>query len=629
MYPYRYGFSFTSPMKVGRRAAHSNFPLTTNHTHHLNTLPAYLAGKILYIRWRALRCLHSDSGVTLHFHPRRAIHLTCVAAAPLHSGISNDNVLNQSWQQPASEVRLPSNITASTRESSSPLTETGSVAGGGAAGRPLHLAVKRDVRKQQRSGDPCDAPKAGRSFKDVMHVLAKMIGAGPNRCPDNLAITNTLLDRLDLRPAMVKMRYVHIAGTKGKGTTAAYTAALLTGYGFKVGLFTSPHLTDVRERFVIDGRLLSHDTFTRYFFEVHDRMEALAQSESLLDRDTSSRSNYFRFLFLLSLHIFAAENVEVAVMEVGIGGRTDATNTLPTTVSVITALGFEHMEIIGNTLEEITHEKAGIMREGVVCFASPQSDHPNVRGTLKAAACEKHTPLLLLDRDVFPLRSWPQLAIGGDHAIEDSKLALMAARYIAGIPPVSPLDEVERQILSQMTFAGRSQVIPIAGGRDCTIYLDGAHTVESLGHATKWFLQESAKVSGESTPRRVLVYYNSRDPSRILKTFMPYTQHFCKTVISQIANPKLSRRTLEEEGREQHAREVMVTTTECWRSLYREVPCLPCAQPFGNLQDLLDLILPAASDSEDASKPVHVFVTGSLYLVGEFIMLIEDYAKRH
>ncbi|SYZ70093.1 folylpolyglutamate_synthetase [Leishmania braziliensis MHOM/BR/75/M2904] len=475
------------------------------------------------------------------------------------------------------------------------------------------------------------APKhCYRSFKDAMEVVKKMTGRRPNKCPDAFETTKRYLDRLGFAPILERIRFVHVAGTKGKGTTSAYIAALLQAYGFKVGLFTSPHLTDLRERTVVDGRLLDESTYAQHFFEFLDKYEGLQYSDSQLDRDISSPSqaNFFRFIFLLSLYIFEQEGVEVAVMEAGIGGRIDSTNTIPSEVSIITSLGYDHMEILGNTIQEIAAEKSGIMKPGVVCFAAPQRDHPETRAVLEKHAREVGTPLVLLDQNVLPIQSWPKLAIGGVHAVENSKLALMAARRVASIPPILPLDEVEKSVLQGMTYAGRSQIAAVDSGANITFYLDGAHTVESISSATQWFLDVSAANTRDPSPRRVLMLYTSRDPKSILKAFMPYVSYFCKVVIAQVSNPRMTSHSADPtdiEGKMSELRERMVATTECWRSMYREVTCLPCARPFSALEDILELVVPAASDNEDASKPAQVFVCGSFFLVGDVVQLLKVY----
>nr|AGU68161.1 tetrahydrofolate synthase [Crithidia acanthocephali] len=566
---------------------------------HSSSLRRTIAPLVFTAASSAALCHSNMSATTLHPGVKKGSSATADAAAP-----GNATPLSSQQQQPASP----------------------------------HVVV-RDLGDQGGASRDSAAPpqRLRRSFKDAVEVVEKMTSRKPNKCPDAYETTQRYLDRLGFAPILQRIRFVHIAGTKGKGTTSAYTAALLQAYGFKVGLFTSPHLTDMRERTVVDGRLLDETTYAQYFFEFLDKYEALQYSSSQLDRDIAapSRANFFRFMFLLSLYIFEQESVEVAVMEVGMGGRIDSTNTVPAEVSVITALGYDHMEILGNTIEEIALEKAGIMKPNIMCFAAPQLDHPETRQVLEKHAKEVDAPLILLDKDVLPIRSWPRLAIGGVHAIEDSKLALMAARRIAGIPPILPLDEVERSVLQTMTFAGRSQIVPIDGGADVTVYLDGAHTVESIAGATEWFLEASAAATKDAAPRRVLVFYTSRDPKRIMKAFMPYVSQFCKIVVAQIANPRMTSHSADPsdvDGKMSQAREEMVASTECWRSLYREVPCLPCARPFETLEDILDLVIPAASDNEDAAKPAQVFICGSFYLVGDVVKLIRRYEageRRH
>ncbi|KEG11437.1 folylpolyglutamate synthetase [Trypanosoma grayi] len=464
----------------------------------------------------------------------------------------------------------------------------------------------------------------GRSFGDVLRVVDSMTNKRPEPCPNNLEVTKLLVDRLNMQSDLEKLRFVHVAGTKGKGTTSAYTAALLQAYGYKVGLFTSPHLTDVRERILVGNSLLSKDTFARYFFGLRDRFSQLAQSESQMCRDLANRSNFFRFMFLLSLYIFAEESVDVAVIEVGMGGRIDATNVVTPEVCVITALGLDHTEILGNTVQEITLEKAGIMKPGVICYAAPQNDHRCTRKVLEEHSRKVGSPVVFVDEQTLPIRNWPRLAIGGSHAIEDSKLGLLAARRVAGILPTLPLDEVERNVLRTMTFPGRSQVVPINGGADVTLYLDGAHTYESLSSATRWFMDESSVMTGDANPRRVLLFYSSRDPSRVLKAFMPFVQHFSKVVIAKVYNPRTVK-TEESMNEENQAHKELVAVTECWRNLYGEVTCLPCGTRFNSLQDLIDLVVPAASDHEDASKPAQIFVTGSFFLIADVMKLISTH----
>ncbi|RNF14068.1 folylpolyglutamate-dihydrofolate synthetase [Trypanosoma conorhini] len=278
------------------------------------------------------------------------------------------------------------------------------------------------------------APTRGRTFADVVRCINNWPRRSVAHGSNSLELTRILVERLRMQGHLKKLRFVHVAGTKGKGTTAAYTAALLQAYGFRVGLFTSPHLVDVRERMLVNNALVPKEVFAGYFFGMMDRIADLANAESQISRDVARLPNYFRSLFMLALDIFVAESVEVAVVEVGIGGRLDSTNVISPEVSVITALGLDHTSILGNTVEEIAAEKAGIIKPGVICYTAPQEWHPSTLKVLEAAARAQQAPLVVVNATTLPIFSWPPLAIGGAHALEDAKLALLAARYVAGKP---------------------------------------------------------------------------------------------------------------------------------------------------------------------------------------------------
>ncbi|RNF03377.1 putative folylpolyglutamate synthase [Trypanosoma rangeli] len=464
-------------------------------------------------------------------------------------------------------------------------------------------------------------------FADVVRYINNW-PRGKSGCSlNNLELTRLFIDRLNMQDKLNRLRFVHVAGTKGKGTTAAYTSALLQAYGFKVGLFVSPHIVDVRERMMVNNAFLPKEDFARHFFSMLDRFMGLANSESQISRDLAQCQSYFCFLFLLALDIFAAESVEVAVLEVGMGGRLDSTNVVSPEVTVITSLGLDHMSILGHTVEEVAAEKAGIIKPRVICYTTPQEWHPSTLKVLKTTARARQAPLVVVNAATLPISSWPPLAIGGAHAVENSKLALLAARFVAGKPPTIPLDGVERHVLQTMTFTGRSQVVPVGGGAVVTLYFDGAHTFESLTCATRWFLEQSRAVTGDANPRRVLLFYTSREPAHILKAFMPFIHFFSKVIMAFVVNPRTARGPTTEE-RHDHARGELTATMECWKEMYPEIPCLPCNAPFASLQELISMAGPAATDNEDASKPVQIFATGSFFLLSDLINLVKKHQSQ-
>jgi len=147
-----------------------------------------------------------------------------------------------------------------------------------------------------------------------------------------------------------------IAGTNGKGSVAAMTAAILSAGGYKVGLYTSPDLTDFRERIRINDRMIS-------------REEAADCVEQLKEKVTEDVS-YFEFLTAMAFLHFHRQHVDIAILEIGMGGRLDATNVVIPLLSVITNISLEHREYLGNTLEKITREKGGIIKEGGTCLTA-------------------------------------------------------------------------------------------------------------------------------------------------------------------------------------------------------------------------------------------------------------------
>ena len=171
---------------------------------------------------------------------------------------------------------------------------------------------------------------------------------------DNLAV---ILDRLG--NPQEKVKAVHIAGTNGKGSVCAFLQAVLVGAGKRTGMFTSPHLVKVNERMRINGEMISDAEFLEIF-------QTIRQTISVCEQEGYAHPSFFEFLFLMAAVFFEKNQVEYAIFETGLGGRLDATNILKKPmVTVITSISLDHTEILGNTLEEIAAEKAGIIKCGV------------------------------------------------------------------------------------------------------------------------------------------------------------------------------------------------------------------------------------------------------------------------
>jgi dihydrofolate synthase/folylpolyglutamate synthase len=193
---------------------------------------------------------------------------------------------------------------------------------------------------------------------------------------------------------------VHVAGTKGKGSTSALAAAALQAEGYKTGLYTSPHLQDYVERIRVNGQPISHE-------ELVDLVEQVKGAVARIPKLTT-----FEITTALGFLHFAQQNVDAAVIEVGLGGRLDATNVILPKVAVITSLSYDHMAVLGNTLTAIAGEKAGIIKEGVPVVSSPQKEE--ALAVLERVAAERHAPLTLVGREV--------LYRAGDHSLDGQSL---------------------------------------------------------------------------------------------------------------------------------------------------------------------------------------------------------------
>lgn len=295
------------------------------------------------------------------------------------------------------------------------------------------------------------------------------------------------------------MNAIHVTGTKGKGSTCAFVQSILAQYQTgepnspvgKIGLYTSPHLKSVRERIRINGEPITKEQFTKYFFEVYD---AISKTETDLskfpDMGEGIKPNYFRFLTLLSFHVFLREGVTSAIYEVGIGGEHDSTNILEApTATGISSLGIDHTAILGNTIEEIAWNKGGIYKHSARALSVRQPE--NALKVLKDRATERKAEFVVLDPSKSPVKE-VKLGLPARFQYINATLAVDLAKDhltklgIDGIDlnPESPLPEKFVKGLETATWPGRCQTIN--DGR-ITWHLDGAHTKESLTETGLWY----------------------------------------------------------------------------------------------------------------------------------------------
>ncbi len=184
-----------------------------------------------------------------------------------------------------------------------------------------------------------------------------------------------------------RLKFIHVGGTNGKGSVAVNLLTVLATGGYKVGLYTSPHLSSVRERFRINNAYISEEDFAR-------------QATAIKDSLAGKQITYFEFTTALAMLWFAEQDVDLAIMEVGLGGRLDATNVITPLVSIITNVSIDHEAHLGNTIGEIAIEKAGIIKHGVAVVSGVAADES--LQVVEGACLEKGSLLHLLGRDFYP-----------------------------------------------------------------------------------------------------------------------------------------------------------------------------------------------------------------------------------
>ena len=304
--------------------------------------------------------------------------------------------------------------------------------------------------------------------------------------PNNFSLSrmNRLLAVLD-NPHR-RFRAVHVAGTKGKGSTATMMAEMLRGSGYKVGLYTSPHVSTVRERICIDGEMIPERIFTRIFREVAPAARSVKGVEP----------TYFELLTEAAFLRFAKENVDIAVVEVGVGGRLDATNVLNPRVCAITSISYDHASQLGNTLELIAAEKGGIIKKGVPVVSAPQV--AAVKTTLRRIAEERSAPIYFVGEDIpFSCRFESAPGLGphnrlsltttksrfehlhvpllGEHQTRNCALALITLDVLKS-RGFAIDDQKAVEGLANVRMVGRMETI----SDDPHILVDGAHNASSI-----------------------------------------------------------------------------------------------------------------------------------------------------
>lgn len=259
---------------------------------------------------------------------------------------------------------------------------------------------------------------------------------------------------------------VHVAGTNGKGSVSAMLDAILRAAGWRTGLYTSPHLVDLGERVQVDRVPLSASGICAHVAALRPLADRLAE------RDPGDRPSFFEFMTAMAFLHFAESRCDIAVIEVGLGGRLDATNVVAPEVGVITSIAMDHSEILGDTIEAIAAEKAGIIKPGrpVVLGRMPAA----AEGVIRRIAAERGARVISVAAEFGDdLSRYPRTNLEGDYQRWNAATASLAARELAGRWRITP--DVIARGLGQVDWPGRWQRVNL-GGR--LLILDASHNPE-------------------------------------------------------------------------------------------------------------------------------------------------------
>ncbi|MFQ5927953.1 MAG: bifunctional folylpolyglutamate synthase/dihydrofolate synthase [Terriglobia bacterium] len=288
---------------------------------------------------------------------------------------------------------------------------------------------------------------------------------------------------------------IHIAGTNGKGSVAAMLASILRVAGYRTGLYTSPHLVRINERIQVNGAEIADENFAAAFSAVEREVEALLARGALPDQPS-----YFETLTAMAFWHFRQAGVEVAVLEAGMGGRLDATNVVTPRVAIITQVDFDHERFLGHSLAQIATEKAGILKPGVPVVAA--ANHRVAQRVIRARAAEVRAPLIELDaaysleqlrptdlgrykfelagKAGFRLRLAP--ALRGRVQVRNAATAVAAVQLLRAQGMRVTPDAIARGI-TETHWPGRLELV----GREPDVFLDGAHNPAAMRELARFW----------------------------------------------------------------------------------------------------------------------------------------------
>lgn len=322
-------------------------------------------------------------------------------------------------------------------------------------------------------------------------------------------LTNTLLLVEHLQHPETKFKSIHVAGTNGKGSTSSMIASILQEAGYKVGLYTSPHLKDFRERIRINGEMISEDFVVDF----------VAQNKSFFE---ANQLSFFEMTVGLAFDYFAKHKVDVAVIEVGMGGRLDSTNIITPLVSVITNIGFDHTQFLGDTLSKIATEKAGIIKSNIPVVIGEYSDETKPVFIAKA---KQENATIYFAQDAPEVNYECDLL--GDYQVHNMKTVLQVLKLLQSQFNIKEqhVKSGLKNVISNTGLVGRWQILNKSPLSVC----DTAHN----SHGLKIVLNQIQKHSF-ATLHVVLGVVNDKDLDSILPLFPKSAKYyFCKPNVTR------------------------------------------------------------------------------------------------
>jgi len=331
------------------------------------------------------------------------------------------------------------------------------------------------------------------------------------------------------------LKVIHVAGTSGKGSTSFMISHLLASQGFTVGLHLSPHLLDIRERTEINNTLIEEKKYVRYFEEIYPAIEKMKNS-------SLGAITYFEALIGFTFYVFAQEKVDYAVVETGLGGEFDGTNVVDRAdkLSVITKIGFDHMNVLGTTLNKIAHQKAMICAKGGDLITIEQS--PSAYNEIIKVVRQKNAHLFTVEKNSVKNVTLSQknttfsfnwnsivfknctLGLLGDHQVQNASLALATLCHLSKRDGFTLKMDIITPTLKNLRFKGRFDIL---SNKNNQIILDGAHNVQKM----RALLKTIKKLFPDKKFTFVLAFKKGKEYKKMIQMIIPYAE---KIIITHI-----------------------------------------------------------------------------------------------